>query len=62
MAEQENGKTIYIDPQLNIKYDREIFKQITKSSLVKYSVKFFRTDNLDFNDLIDLCLKSKENK
>lgn len=62
MAEQENGKTIYIDPQSNIKYDRKIFKQITKSSLVDYPVKFFRTDNLDFNDLINLCLKNKENK
>lgn len=64
MAEQENGKTHYIDPQTNVEYDRSFFNKASKDG--DYPVKYFRTYSKDpeyelkFNDLIDLCCQNKE--
>lgn len=56
MAEQVDGKTIFLDPQLNRVYDESVFRH-TKIGYTKY----FRVDNLDFNDnIIDCCLNRKE--
>lgn len=58
IAEQVNGKTLFLDPQSNRVYDESIFKQ-TKMNMTKY----FRIDNLDFNDnIIECCLNRKEKR
>ena len=55
MAEQIEGKTIFIDPQTNTVYDETVFDTVKKTY-----TKYFRTDNLDFNDnIIDCCLNRK---
>ena len=56
MAEQVDGKTLFLDPQSNKVYDEHIFKE-TKMGRTKY----FRTDNLDFNDnILECCLNRKK--
>lgn len=58
MAEQVEGKTIFLDPQSNKVYDESVFKE-TKMGRTKY----FRTDNLDFNDnILECCLNRKEKR
>lgn len=58
MAEQVEGKTIFLDPQSNKVYDENVFKE-TKMGRTKY----FRTDNLDFNDnILECCLNRKEKR
>lgn len=56
MAEQVEGKTIFLDPQTNKVYSESVFDDVRKTY-----TKYFRTDNLDFNDnIIDCCLNRKE--
>ena len=56
MAEQVEGKTIFLDPQTNTVYSESVFDDVRKTY-----TKYFRTDNLDFNDnIIDCCLNRKE--
>lgn len=58
MAEQVGGKTLFLDPQSNRVYDESIFDEV-----VKTYTKYFRVDNLDFNDnIIDCCLNRKEKR
>ena len=56
MAEQVEGKTIFLDPQTNTVYSESVFDDVRKTY-----TKYFRTDKLDFNDnIIDCCLNRKE--
>lgn len=56
MAEQVEGKTIFLDPQTNKVYSESVFDNVRKTY-----TKYFRTDNLDFNDnIIDCCLNRKD--
>lgn len=48
MAEQRNGKTIYRDPQVGVKYDSNTLLTNVKPS----SVRLTRVDNLSFSDNI----------
>lgn len=58
MAEQVEGKTIFLDPQSNEVYDESVFDQVKKGY-----TKYFRTDNLDFTDnIIDCCQNRKGGK
>ena len=58
MAEQVDGKTIFLDPQSNKVYDDTVFDKVKKSY-----TKYFRVDNLKFNENIsDCCLNRKEGK
>ena len=56
VAEQVNGKTIFLDPQINMVYDEIVFENTLFGK-----TKYFRSDNLDFNDnIIECCLNRKE--
>ena len=56
MAEQVEGKTIFLDPQINKVYSESVFNDVRD-----ICTKYFRTDNLDFNDsILDCCLNRKE--
>ena len=58
IAEQVNGETVFIDPQSNRVYDESVFNDV-----IKTYTKYFRIDNLDFNDnIIDCCLNRKEKR
>lgn len=59
MAEQVKDKTIYIDPQTNQVYTdvvKQIFNKCSRQQDLR--PKYFRTDNLKFNNLIDLCCRN----
>jgi len=54
MAEQVDNQTIFIDPQTNKHYEESIFETVVPRT------RYFRVDNLDFNDcVIDCCLNRK---
>lgn len=58
MAEQVDGKTVFLDPQSNRVYDDTVFDKVKK-----FYTKYFRVDNLEFNENIsDCCLNRKEGK
>lgn len=57
MAEQVEGKTVFLDPQANLVYDEDIFENVKRGL-----TKFFRTDNLEFNSGILECCKNREEK
>ena len=58
MAEQVDGKVLFLDPQSNKVYDESVFDKAKKTY-----TKYFRVDDLDFNDnIIDCCLNRKEKR
>ena len=52
MAEQINGKTIFINPQ---DLTRSYYTDAFFNEVVKSTTKYFRTDKLDMNEVAAIC-------
>jgi len=55
MAEQFNGKTLFLDPQSNESDVSNYFSEIKSSSMFSHNTFIMRVDNLKFTDIIKKC-------